>query len=139
MPYKNILVALSFQYDESPVIHEAARLAQALNTHLTALHVNDPGDGKITMMMPPTGSKEDVSDLLDEFRKAGYPELAERMDARVVTDYSFEEAIIEAAQHHDLLVIGHKQVSALKAAFTDSTDEEVTNEVNCPVLTVPIR
>jgi nucleotide-binding universal stress UspA family protein len=48
MPYKKILIALECTGDENNVIDEAIRLAETLNSDLSAFHVNDPQPEKRT-------------------------------------------------------------------------------------------
>ncbi|ARA93999.1 hypothetical protein AWN76_013100 [Rhodothermaceae bacterium RA] len=136
MPYSTIAVALACKPDEKPVIDEAVRLSRALGARLVAIHVNDPLEGKISMMMDYAGPKETVEDIRQQFREAGYPDVAETLDVHILTGKDFAEAIAEATKDADLLVLGHRKMGRLRAMISDSTDEDIANLVECPVLIV---
>lgn len=136
MPYTNIAVALACKPDEGPVIDEAVRLSQALGAHLVAVHVNDPLEGKISMMMEYAGPKETVEDVRQQFRAAGYEDLANTVDVHILTGADFGEAIAEATAGMDLLVLGHRKMGRVRSMISDSTDENIANLVECPVLVV---
>lgn len=139
MPYTKIAVALACKPDEQPVIDEAIRLAQALGASLSVVHVNDPLEGKISMMMDTMGPKETKEDLRKQLREAGYADVANTVDVRILTGEDFAEAIVEATRDIDLLVVGHRKMGWLRSRMTDSIDENIANLVECPVLIVDKR
>lgn len=135
MPYKNIAVALAGNQDEAVVIQEAVRLSEALEANLSVVHVNDPSAGKISMMMP---SERLVTedDLRQQCREAGFAELAETIEVRLEVGASYAKGIARVTKDADVLVMGHHKQNPIIAAFKDSTDEDVMNLVDCPVLIV---
>ncbi len=136
MPYKKILIALECTGDENNVIDEAIRLAETLNSDLSAFHVNDPAAGKAHMMMDtlPLVSEEDIR---QQFRKAGYEKEANEIKVTLTESDSYAQEIAKATEDIDLLVIGHHPKNAFLAALIDSVDERVADLVSCPVLMVP--
>ncbi|NOZ74376.1 MAG: universal stress protein [FCB group bacterium] len=136
MPYKTLLVGLSMHGDETPIIDEAVRLANSFGAQLIAIHVNDPNAGSLTMMMDSPGKLITEEMVRDCFRNAGHEEIAQRMDVRIPPSESIPQAIKEASQNADLLILGHKRMSYFKEHFLDSIDEGIVNHVNCPVLLV---
>ena len=136
MPFNKMLVALAGMDDEENVIHETVRLAQALQAELTVLHVNDPSAGKISMMME-TERLVEEDDLRNQFRTLGYDTTAETLKFDIVTEASLPKAIAQATQDMDLLVIGHRRKNRFLAAFADSADKHLCDQVSCPVLIVP--
>lgn len=136
MAYQNIFVSLACTPDEDPVVHEAARLTEALGAKLHVLHVDYTADGKMSMMMPSTGRRETVDDLRNQFRRLGYGPLADKLEVFMLVDDSPERAVAEATAEADLLIVGHRNVSAFTAMMRDSVDELISNKVLCPVLVV---
>ena len=65
------MIALSGRGDEEDVIGEAVKIAQASDAQLTAVHVNDPHAGEMSMMMESPGPRLEEKDIRDRFRKNG--------------------------------------------------------------------
>ena len=84
MPYENIVVSLACKSDEEAVIRESVRVAGFAGARLTALHVNEPAAGKMTMMIDPT-RRITEEDIRQRFRDLGLDEAA-------------DEIVVEAAQ-----------------------------------------
>lgn len=135
MPYKNIAVALAGKEDEIPMIDEAVRLAITLKAHLYVIHVNEPHAGEISMMVnsPKKYTKED---FIKMFHDAGHEEMAQRIDVKTVKKASVSKGIAELSVDCDLLILGHDRMGAMKELMTDSIDEIIVNDVNCPVLII---
>jgi nucleotide-binding universal stress UspA family protein len=135
MPYKNILIALAGEDEENNVIHEAVRLATALDAELSAFHVNDPAAGKAHLMMDtlPTVTENDIR---QRFRKLGYDKHADAMKVAIVESNDYPEEIAKATDDADLLVIGHKNKNRFLAALIDSVDERVSDMVSAPILVI---
>ncbi|MEJ2055138.1 MAG: universal stress protein [Calditrichaceae bacterium] len=136
MNYKNILLALEGEKDESKVIRQAAELSKKLSASLFVLHVNDPEAGKPSMMMDaPKAVHED--DLRKQIKEAGYPDIADKVDIHIVEGEHYPDKIAEATRDADMLVLGHSHKNRFLAALIDSVDERVTDIADCPVLIVP--
>ena len=136
MAYEKIVVALAGETDESSVIHEAVRLANAVNAELTVLHVNDPAAGKVTMMMEAERLVTE-SDIQKMFVDLGYLDTASDMTVDVREASTLPKEIAAATEGADLLIIGHRQKNRFLAALTDAADKHLADRVTCPVLIVP--
>ena len=136
MLYKNVLVALHGKKKEAEVIHEAVRLATALDAHLTVLHVNSPQAGKAHLMM---GSLPLLNEayLRDWFRQLGHEQMADAMSVVVLESESYAREIARVAEGYDLVIAGHRPKGSVTALLVDSTDERVLDQICCPVLVVP--
>ncbi len=137
MPYKKILIALEGIEKETAIVNEAVKIADALGSELSAFHINDPAAGKAHMMMDglPLVEEKDLRELIE---KAGQPELAKNIAISIVESDEYANSIAEAAKGYDMLIIGHKSKSQIKAVITDSVDERVSDLVSCPILVVTI-
>jgi nucleotide-binding universal stress UspA family protein len=137
MAYNNILVALSCTGDETPVLDEAVRLKNTLKANLSAVHVNDPHAGELSMMIEARGHKFEESEIRGIFHNAGHEEIAAQIDVKIFTGNSVIKEITAITEGFDLLVVGHSKVSGLIERLKDTLDERIVNHVNCPVLVVP--
>ena len=133
MPYKKISVALAGTPDEIQMIDEAVRLAITLKAQLYVIHVNLPHAGEISMMMD-TPKKYVEEDFRKMFHEAGHEEIAKKIVVNITTNKSIAEGIAELVSDCDLLILGHDRMGKMKALLTDSIDEMIVNNVNCPVL-----
>ncbi len=136
MPYQSIVVALAGEADEHSVVHEAVRLASAMDARLTVLHVNSPAAGKLPMMMEAEKLVAE-SDIQKIFVDLGYLDEASRIKVEVRESASLAKEIASATEQADLLVIGHRQKNRFLAALADAADKHLCDLVACPVLIVP--
>ncbi|MBT8399799.1 MAG: universal stress protein [Rhodothermia bacterium] len=136
MTYRQIVVSLAGQPDEESVIHEAVRLAAAVDAELKVLHVNDPAAGKVTMMMDAEPLVQET-DLRKQFADLGYGELSDRMRVEIRTSSNLGREIAAATEGADMLVIGHRQKHRFLAMLTDVADKHLADLVQCPILIVP--
>ena len=132
---QNIMVALAGDKNEQTVFSEAVRFAEQLNGTLTAIRVNDIHAGEMSMMMdsPKEIKAETIRSQIIEY---GFKDYGEKLAIRIVEGEDIGETIAENCSDCDLLIVGHKKMSDFKAGISDSTDENITNEVPCPVLVV---
>ncbi|MFC1581653.1 universal stress protein [Candidatus Neomarinimicrobiota bacterium] len=137
MAYNNILVALSCTGDETAVLDEAVRLKNTLKANLSAVHVNDPHAGELSMMIEGRGHKYEESEIRDIFNKAGHEEIASTIEVKIFTGNSVTKEITAITEGIDLLVVGHQKVSGIVERLKDTIDERIVNHVKCPVLVVP--
>jgi nucleotide-binding universal stress UspA family protein len=102
------------------------------------IHVNDEGAGKPSMMMnsPKLSKEENVREWIG---KAGFEAESKAIPIIIVEGGDYAGEIASQTKSVDLLIIGHKHRSRFLAAISDSTDVEVTNQVSCSVLIVPMR
>ena len=131
------MIALSGRGDEEDVIGEAVKIAQASDAQLTAVHVNDPHAGEMSMMMESPGPRLEEKDIRDRFRKNGFGEQADTIDVIIINSENISQALAEETTEADLLVLGHRKMSTFKSSLMDSIDEGIVNHAHCPVLVVP--
>jgi len=131
------MIALSGRGDEEDVIGEAVKIAQASDAQLTAVHVNDPHAGEMSMMMESPGPRLEEKDIRDRFRKNGFGEQADTIDVIIINSENISQALAEETTEADLLVLGHRKMSTFKSNLMDSIDEGIVNHAHCPVLVVP--
>ena len=131
------MIALSGRGDEEDVIGEAVKIAQASDAQLTAVHVNDPHAGEMSMMMESPGPRLEEKDIRDRFRKNGFGKQADTIDVIIINSENISQALAEETTEADLLVLGHRKMSTFKSNLMDSIDEGIVNHAHCPVLVVP--
>ena len=131
------MIALSGRGDEEDVIGEAVKIAQASDAQLTAVHVNDPHAGEMSIMMESPGPRLEEKDIRDRFRKNGFGKQADTIDVIIINSENISQALAEETTEADLLVLGHRKMSTFKSNLMDSIDEGIVNHAHCPVLVVP--
>lgn len=136
MAYKKIILALQGTEDEAPVIREAMRLLDHFEAELSTVHVNDPAAGKAHLMM---GSLPLVTadDIRRQIADLGYGETSRRIQITLLEGEKYANEIAKASVEADLLIMGHHPKNRFMASLTDSTDEQVADRVQCPMLLVP--
>jgi nucleotide-binding universal stress UspA family protein len=132
---KKILVALSGDGKEKNVIEKAVQFADQLKAELSFLTVNDIHAGEMSMMMdaPKKITKENIIEQINDYLLVDSINLD---NIFILKAKKVDEAISEMASNYDLLVLGHRKVSDLKASMSDSDDEVIANETVCPVLII---
>ena len=66
----------------------------------------------------------------------GLEHILDELDIILTKGENIAKSIESHCQGVDMLVLGHRRMSKLKANITDSVDEGITNLVACPVLVV---
>lgn len=137
MPYNSILVSLAGKLEEKKVVDEAAKLAQALGANLTFIHINDPGAGKMHMMMDSLKlvTKDDLRNLLMKF---GFDFQKNKSTLLVLESEKYAKTVAEKTKEFDLLITGHHNKNSFLSALIDSTDEHISDMVDCPLLLISI-
>ena len=138
MHYAHILLAITGGDDEKAVVDEAMTLQSFFDSTLSIVTVNDPAAGKAHMMMGGLPRIEEA-DIREQLEKFGYGERADTLDYILVESESDAQAIARLTEGFDLLVMGHHPKGRLLAHLTDSTDENVADRIDCPILLVPIK
>jgi len=133
--FKKILVAIAVDGREKNVVEKAVQLAEQINAELSFIRVNHEYAGEMSMMMdsPKEITKEMI---LEEIKGYGFGDSANPDNIMAIKAEKVDEAIAEKCSEYDLLVLGHRKVSDLKASMTDSDDEMIANETTCPVLII---
>ena len=133
--YQNIMVALVGDGNEQPVVEQAVLLAEQFQSKLSAIHVNDLHAGGMSMMMD--SPKKITADMIrEQVIDYGLEHILDELDIILTKGENIAKSIESHCQGVDMLVLGHRRMSKLKANITDSVDEGITNLVSCPVLVV---
>lgn len=137
MPYKSILVSLAGKLEEKKVVDEAVKLSQALGAQITFIHVNDPGAGKMHMMMDSLKlvTEDDLKALLGKF---GFDFHKNKAKLLVLENEKYAKTVAEKTKGFDLLITGHHNKNSFLSALIDSTDEHISDMVDCPLLLISI-
>ena len=132
---KKILVALVGDGKEKNVLEKSVQFADQLKAELSFVRVNDIHAGEISMMMdsPKKITKENIIEQINDYGLANSVNLDNII---ILKAEKVDEAISEMCSNYDLLVLGHRKVSDLKASMSDSDDEMIANETVCPVLII---
>ena len=133
--YNKIMVALVGDGEEIEVVEHAYQLSNNLNCSLTAIHVNDPHAGEMSMMMdsPIAVNREALQKQLSDYLG---DDIASNIDIIMDKNESIAKSIEQHTLDCDLLIVGHRKMSKFKATFMDSIDEGIANLISCPVLVV---
>ena len=132
------MITLSGRGDEGDVIAEAVTITKASDAQLTAVHVNDPHAGEMSIMMESPGPRLEESDIRDRFRSNGFGEQADTIDVIIINSQNIFQALADETVEADLLlVLGHRKMSTFKSNLMDSIDEGIVNHAHCPVLVIP--
>jgi nucleotide-binding universal stress UspA family protein len=132
---KKILVALSGDGNEKNVIGESIQFAKQMDAELSFVRVNDIHAGEMSMMMD-AQKKITKEDIVEQINKYGFADSINFDNIIIIKAEKVHEAISEMCSNYDLLVLGHRKVSNLKASMSDSDDEMIANETDCPVLII---
>jgi nucleotide-binding universal stress UspA family protein len=132
---KKILVALAGDGKEKNVLEKSVQFADQLKAELSFVRVNDIHAGEISMMMdaPKKITKENI---IEQIKDYGFAESVNFDNIIILKAKKVDERISEICSNYDLLVLGHRKVSDLKASMSDSDDEMIANETGCPVLII---
>lgn len=128
---QNIMIALEADGSEKYVVEHAVLLAE----QLAIIHVNDLHAGSMSMMMdsPKIITADMIREQVIDF---GLEHILDELDIIMTKGENIAKNIEPHCQGVDMLVLGHRRMSKLKANITDSMDEGITNIIACPVLVV---
>lgn len=128
---QNIMIALEADGSEKYVVEHAVLLAE----QLAIIHVNDLHAGSMSMMMD--SPKKITADMIrEQVIDFGLEHILDELDIIITKGENIAKNIEPHCQGVDMLVLGHRRMSKLKANITDSMDEGITNIIACPVLVV---
>jgi len=132
---KKILVALSGDGKEKNVLDKAIQFAKQMDAEISFVRVNDIHAGEMSMMMdaPKKITKETIIEQINDY---GFADSVNVDNIIILKAKKVDVAISEMCSNYDLLVLGHRKVSDLKASMSDSDDEMIANETICPVLII---
>ena len=116
---RSLLAATDFSDDATLALQRAARLARQLDAKLEVIHVTDAAQGS------------DAHVRLDEAVAALGVSATPRLETGPVND-----ALLEAAGAHDLLVLGARGASRVREVLLGSTAERLLVRSTRPILVV---
>ena len=138
MHYNRMLLSIDCSGDEKEAVDEAFRLKSIFQSSLSVLAINDPGAGKAHMMMD-TLPRVTHDDIVSELRNFGYGGQIDEVEIITLDSESYAAAIAQASKDFDLLIMGHHPKNRVLAMLKDSTDEQVADRIDCPMLLVPLK
>ncbi|MCS6868984.1 universal stress protein [Thermus sp.] len=143
--YKSLLLPTDGSEAAEKGVREGLRLAKALGARVAFLHALEPLGPRL-LLGPETLPYYQA--LLEDFRRAGLQALDRATRLAEELGVPFEahllegraaEAILEAAQGHDLIVMGSHGRTGLDQVLLGSVALEVVRRSAKPVLVVPYR
>lgn len=140
MPYRKILVPVDYSPSSVQAFAEAVKLARALGSRVSVLHVRPAPTGsgttgELSVPVESEAANTTFHGLLDAARK----ELGDRVEVLAVDGEPAAQILEQAARaEHDLIVMGtHGRVGRLHM-LVGSVAQGVMRNASCPVLTVRV-
>lgn len=144
---KNILVAINHERNAPVLIAKAEEFAKSFNSKIWILHVNEPDpDSFIGLEAGPqyaqdkrVAKRKKEAELVRQLEK----ELKEKnVDATgVVIEGPTEKMIKKEVKklNIDLLIAGHHKRNFFYQLFTGNIEQELIEDLNIPVLLIPVH
>ena len=144
---KNILVAIANPKNSDKLIDQAVKFAKHTNAKIWVMHVTEPNPDDFLAL---ESGPQYIYDQRTEHRKkeaAFVRQCAEEITKNfdlpaegLLIEGSISKAIKQKVEEHDieLVVAGHKRKSFLYDLFTTNKKKDLIDELNIPLLAVPI-
>ena len=126
-----IMVALVARGDEGSVVDQAVLMAEKFDAELIAFHVQKP-----VLSLPKGSVSTKVTDVTIRNMFIDHGDILKELKIIIVKGDSISETVNDHINDIDMLIVGHEKMSDFKSSIIDSTDEDITNSVPCPVLVV---
>ena len=126
-----IMVALVARGDEGSVVDQAVLMAEKFEAELIAFHVQKP-----VLSLPKGSVSNKVTDATIRNMFIDHGDILKTLRIILVKGDSISETVNDHINDIDMLIVGHEKMSDFKSSIIDSTDEDITNSVPCPVLVV---
>ena len=126
-----IMVALVARGDEGSVVDQAVLMAEKFEAELIAFHVQKP-----VLSLPKGSVSTKVTDATIRNMFIDHGDILKELKIIIVKGDSISETVNDHINDIDMLIVGHEKMSDFKSSIIDSTDEDITNSVPCPVLVV---
>ena len=126
-----IMVALVARGDEGSVVDQAVLMAEKFEAELIAFHVQKP-----VLSLPKGSVSTKVTDVTIRNMFIDHGDILKTLRIILVKGDSISETVNDHINDIDMLIVGHEKMSDFKSSIIDSTDEDITNSVPCPVLVV---
>lgn len=127
----SIMVALVARGDEGSVVDQAVLMAEKFDAELIAFHVQKP-----VLSLPKGSVSTKVTDVTIRNMFIDHGDILKELKIIIVKGDSISETVNDHINDIDMLIVGHEKMSDFKSSIIDSTDEDITNSVPCPVLVV---
>ena len=127
----SIMVALVARGDEGSVVDQAVLMAEKFDAELIAFHVQKP-----VLSLPKGSVSTKVTDVTIRNMFIDHGDILKELKIIIVKGDSISETVNDYINDIDMLIVGHEKMSDFKSSIIDSTDEDITNSVPCPVLVV---
>ena len=130
-----ILLAMSGDGRESNLLKESILVKDQLGASMDIVHVNPKYAGDMSMMMDSIKmvKKEDILSQIEDYNESGS---FLNSDIIILKSDKVEKEILKLSKEYDMVILGHRKMGDLKENITDSLDQDIANEVLCPVLII---
>ncbi|MBT4828753.1 MAG: universal stress protein [Candidatus Marinimicrobia bacterium] len=130
-----ILLALSGDSRESNLLAEAIIFRDQLDAKMDVVHVNPKYAGDMSMMMD---SIKEITDtmIIEQIEEYGFTESFPNPEIIILKSDKIEGEISKLSKEYDLVILGHRKMGDIKESISDSIDQDIANDILCPVLIV---
>jgi nucleotide-binding universal stress UspA family protein len=130
-----ILLTLAGDSRESNLLAEAIIFRDQLNAKMDVVHVNPKYAGDMSMMMD---SIKEITDtmIIEQIEEYGFTESFPNPEIIILKSDKIEGEISKLSKEYDLVILGHRKMGDIKESISDSIDQDIANDILCPVLIV---
>ena len=130
-----ILLALAGDSRESNLLAEAITFRDQLDAKMDVVHVNPKYAGDMSMMMD---SIKEITDtmIIEQIEEYGFTESFPNPEIIILKSDKIEGEISKLSKEYDLVILGHRKMGDIKESIFDSIDQDIANDILCPVLIV---
>ena len=130
-----ILLAMAGDSRESNLLKESISIRDQLDANIDIVHVNPKYAGDMSMMMDSIKMVTD-KDIMRQIEDYGQMESFSKSDIIILKSDKVDEEISRVSKDYDMVILGHRKMGELKESISDSEDQDIANEVLCPVLII---
>ncbi len=133
MTFKNVLYPIDLNSQNVSSLIKALEFRQIFDAPIHILYINDSQAG----YRHPTDHEDAVALRVREIAPAELLENAKIVYAVSKGDLASEIAKYSEKNNIDLIITGHKHKNKLYFALFDSSDEDIIETINLPILVIP--
>ena len=102
---------------------------------MDVVHVNPKYAGDMSMMMD---SIKEITDtmIIEQIEEYGFTESFPNPEIIILKSDKIEGEISKLSKEYDLVILGHRKMGDIKESISDSIDQDIANDILCPVLIV---
>ena len=129
------MLALAGDSRESNLLAEAITFRDQLDAKMDVVHVNPKYAGDMSMMMD---SIKEITDtmIIEQIEEYGFTESFPNPEIIILKSDKIEGEISKLSKEYDLVILGHRKMGDIKESISDSIDQDIANDILCPVLIV---